>query len=383
MKTVKIVAVLLAAIMMFGLVACSTVDTSYIATTGTGKQIPSEIYKFYIQYLRDTYAAQYASAGTDFASVLSQADSTGQTLSDYLVSTAQNEVAQYEMIREKFDELQLTLPADVQQYIDTNTESAWATVAGNTTLGELVQQVGLTKDQYKDMNATSYKASTIIDYYFGEGGIYEITEDEIVSNFDTNYARFKYISLAKVDPATSTTLNSDEIAAKAATANEAFGKAQTEAFEDLIAQYSEDYTPITNDMDADAMATATASNAVLTEDGVILNKDGVFNETYYQYYGVKMDDTITTKLFSMNVGDVEKVETSNAIWIIKKYDLHETDEYLEAKRAAIFTDIYTPQLDSMMTQWYATLNLTFNPDTLALYAPENLTTVFNMAATAE
>ena len=63
----------------------------------------------------------------------------------------------------------------------------------------MLETLRLTEEEMKDMIALSYKSKAIVNYYFGEGGKYEVLDSELRSYFTENYARFKYVILDKKD----------------------------------------------------------------------------------------------------------------------------------------------------------------------------------------
>ena len=172
-----------------------------------------------------------------------------------------------------------------------------------------------------------------MDFLFGEGGRYEITEDELRNNYSDGYERFRYIALSKLDES-GTTLSTDELISKKAIIDEAYQKAlDGEDFGNLIAQYSEDYIQIP-------------------------------------------DDVSDEERNSMDVGDIKVIELSSSFWIIQKCDKNEKDSYFESKKSLIYNNIASPIIDELYDQWENELLITFNDAAVNKYDPRKLEPLF-------
>ena len=238
-------------------------------------------------------------------------------------------------------------------------------------------------DKIADVISISYKNTQLMEYLFGEGGIYEITEDELRNKYSEGYERFRYIALSKVDE-TGATLSTDELITKKNLVDEAYQKAlDGEDFGALIAQYSEDYLEITDELTDDEKTFYEASNKQASEDGLVIDKNGIFNYEYYAYYNYFIDSNIVNAVFSMNIGDVKVIELANAFWVIQKCDKNEKEDYFESKRSLIYNEIATPIIDELYTEWENELLITFNESAVNKYDPRKLDPLFITENTAK
>ena len=124
-KSIRIISAILASVMML-LTLCSCKDTSY-ACTVDGVEYPVGPYAFYAYYTRDKYQAQLAQYGmTDFASsLLSEADSEGTKLYEYINKEVQSSYISHLIVNLKFDDLGLTLSDEQKTAIDEAIQTNW------------------------------------------------------------------------------------------------------------------------------------------------------------------------------------------------------------------------------------------------------------------
>lgn len=374
--TKKIIAcLLLAAVCLTGLCSCG--EVKYAATIGDEK-LPVGPYAYYAYYYRDTYEYQLQYYGiTDFASALLQdADSEGTKLYTYITNETQNAYQSHVIIGRKFDELGLKLSDADLEAIDKTYQEDWVDYYGLEAFSDICKTLNMTAAEFKDLMSASYKYSAILNYYFGKGGMYEITDEQCRDKFESDYSRFKYIGMTKVD-SEGNLLSTSKLVEKQNKILEAYERAQNgESFEDLIREYSESYTEINDEMTDDEVTNYTAANAELTDTGILIDKNGIFNETYYYYYGYSIDSQIVNAVFTMNDGDMEVIELDSAFWLVKKYDKNETEDFYNSKYQTIYSGIQGPIWDELFTKWESQTGLLINTKCVSQYDPRKIDSLF-------
>ena len=374
--TKKLTAVtVLAALVLTLAAACS--NTSYIATVGDEKY-PVGTYAFYAYYTRDNYMANLQAYGvTDFANALTQdADANGTKLYSYIIEETKNSYISHILVEKKFEEYGLSLTAEQQELIDEGFQTTWIDGYGLEKFTEICKTLGITSAEFKDIISISYKNQQLQDYLFGAGGIYEITDSELINNYNTNYERFRCINVSKLDSEGSM-LSTDALIEKKALVDEAYNKALAgEDFAEIIKQYSESYIPVSDDLSDEYKELYEQSNKEQMEDGYVTDKNGIFDYMYYYYYSYYLDSAIVDKVFSMNVGDIDIVELANSFWIIEKCDKNEKEDYFNSKKDLIYSSISTPILNDLYTEWEADLLLTFNTAAVNKYDPRRIDALF-------
>ena len=257
----KAVSILLLLVMTATLfVGCSQKpDLSYAITgtvNGETKEFPVGPYRYYVQWMTDyyyaylTYLASENNSKMSWTEMLADTSFSGgkQTLSNAIIESAKDQYMSYLYIEETFRSLGLQLTAEEEKEVDRIIQQDWVALYGNDGLNTIRQTLGMSYDEFRGLMACNIKSEKILDYYYGEGGPNEITQQEMKDFFDNNYVRFKYVVKMtkdsdgnKYNETKLAQVESDKAAVLAA-----LGSGTD--INDLIVQYSDDYTAITDEM---------------------------------------------------------------------------------------------------------------------------------------
>lgn len=178
---------------------------------------------------------------------------------DWIQNQATERTEVYLEVLKQFDELGLELTEDELSYIDTLTEYYWQYYS------ETYTQNGIGEQSFKDINTYSYKLNKVFDYYYAEGGVEEIPEQDLKDYYDTHNARVKYICLNSTD--TNGSFLSDEMKSMA----EDFLKRANsgESFDDLIQEYEDYKTQLAEEQaEADAETDTTEDTGTIESESV-------------------------------------------------------------------------------------------------------------------
>ena len=376
-KTIRIISMVLASVMML-LTLCSCKDSSY-ACTVDGVEYPVGPYAFYAHYTRDKYQAQAEAYGsTDFAAdLVASLDEDGTKLYEYINYETQSSYLSHLIVSLKFDQFGLELTADQKKAMEEAVQANCMDEFGEEGFTDICRTLGITAAEFKEMVGVSYKYEALTNYLFGEGGIYEITEDELRENYNENYSRFRYIIVSKIDTETNKALPTDELIAKKGIVDTAYAEALAGAdFGDLIAAYSEDYMTISDDMTDEEKSTYEARNKSAREDGIVTDKNGIFDYLFYYYYNQTLDSQIVDKAFSMNDGDIALIEIDSSFWVIQKMDKNEKADYFESKKDLIYSTISSPLLDEEFAKWEKEFSIVMNESVVSKYDPRKIGPLF-------
>ena len=229
-KLKKLAAICTAAMMTLSMAGCS--DTSYVMSSN-GENVNAGIYIFNMMNTMYTQMMMmYYSEGITEDYFSQEVD--GKSFSDYLADDALQSTKEYVAVVQKFEELGLELTDEELSDLNSQVNDAW------TNESDFYESQGVSKESVKLVQKASLMRSKIFDYYYEEGGIEEVTNDDVATYLDENYIRYKQIYIAK-----STELDED-VAAEAdaeseKTWNEYLEKAQDltfEEFDDLITEYN-------------------------------------------------------------------------------------------------------------------------------------------------
>lgn len=223
MAKLKKAAVLLTAVIM----ACSAAgcsDTSY-TVKADDKEIRAGIY---IDYMLNEITNQintlYYNEGVteDFFSH----DIDGKSFSDYVSEQAMKNTKEYAAVTAKFDELGLELSAEQLKDINSQVNDEW------DSMGEMYEKEGISKESLKEVYLCSEKRHEIFEYYYGEGGEEEVSEEDMQNFVNENYLRYKTIVINKStaeDEETKKTEDEEKLALR----DEYLAKADGVSFDDF------------------------------------------------------------------------------------------------------------------------------------------------------
>ena len=405
MKVKKIIAVCLALVIFSGAAAgCSESErpgSRVILTAGDGTEYTEGIYAYYVNYYAyQTYATVYAyyNTGTAYQSqydsvddfyqaYISQTYSVSDTETDYyynyLKALAMESFLQYIIVERKFDEYGLKLTDAQQAEIDAQYKSSVDSV-GTQNVSTICSKLGITSEDLKScMVANSYKRTLLTNAIVGEGGESEITDESMHKRYEDNYKRFKYCVFSKVDE-DGNALSVSETAELNAKINEAFELAESGgSFEDIIRQYSEAYLQVSEDDSEDEAEEKETTNEQMLNIGLIIDQNGIYDNTVYSLYGSVVDPEITERVFEMQNGEVDMIELDTAVWIIKNYDINENEECYETRAADIFSDMSSSVMTQKFSLWARDLDYTVNEEVTGSYDIRTLDIVFMAAGTGQ
>lgn len=129
---------------------------------------------------------------------------------DYVKQEAVNYCKRYIAVERLFDELNIPVEKDERENLNDSINSQWdydvsgwsstLTYLGkHKTLGSYYESIGVSKSSLREFMTNSYKASKIFTYYYGEGGIEEVSKVEKEKWLDENYALARYFGVSITD----------------------------------------------------------------------------------------------------------------------------------------------------------------------------------------
>ncbi len=364
---------------------CGCADTSYIMTNN-GDKYAAGPFAFYAQYLHDYYDQMltyyYQQNLTDILN--KEVDENGTKLYENINKEIKQQYIRYIVLDKKFAELGLSMTEEETKEINDAFEyykSNYKTLDFTA----IRQKLGLSEDEFKNLLVgINYKEQKLMNYYFGAGGENEISDTEMRKYFTENYRRFKYLVFYKTN-SDGTTLGTEDLLKKYEKVKEAKALLdEGQSFERLIPIYSEDYYKRENYPDAtdETWENYEAQNTENTENGLITNKNGIFDETVYNYYGYSLDTKVADAVFTLEIGEYTLIELDKEYWIIKRYDASESNDYFKSKETTIYNTLASPQFETLCTTWdlaFAGADLEyckFNETVVNMYDVRGLETVF-------
>ncbi|MBR1723454.1 MAG: hypothetical protein IJ723_00305, partial [Ruminococcus sp.] len=259
-------AAVLAASMLAG---CSQTDYSM---TADGEKINAGIYiNFLLNEMTNQMSTMYyAQEISDPAEALSK-EVDGKAFKTYVKEQALKDTKELAAINAKFDELGLSLSDDDKAAVKDSVASAWESNQ------EFYESEGIGRESLTQVYELSYKRQAIFDYYYGEGGAEEVTEEELKTYLSDNYIRFKQITFSKSYSEDEDTAKSEneEAYAKAKDYLEQAGAVDYEGFDALIKQHEDEVAAEEEAEDAADEDAADGETELSDEEAAeIMGEDG-------------------------------------------------------------------------------------------------------------
>lgn len=199
----KITAVAAAAAVMSSMTACGE-NTTWGATID-GSDIPAGIFIYYLQsayYSAQSKLNEENSASSD---AIASADGTtttaavfssqidGKDAKTWIYDEATKSMQEYAAIEAKFTELGLTITADEKDAAKVYCDQMWDYA------GEYYTKMGISEKSYTSLYLNSQKRDKVFKTIYSEGGEYAVSDDEIKTYLDENYAMINYIAMELKD----------------------------------------------------------------------------------------------------------------------------------------------------------------------------------------
>lgn len=239
MSTLKrIFAGIIATVSLFSLSACGlntrwsakTTDDSYNANAGV-----------YIYYLASCYSNGLSQLSTEDSTIdtsdknaVKNATIEGQNFIDWVKTQALDRLRNHLATEKKFDELGLTLSDEEKTELETNIKNGWSQY------GEKLEKNGISEASYKEISEVGYKSQAVFDAYYKDGGIEEVSQDEIDKFITDNYARIKWLTFnLKDDLGNLLTSDEDKAEIKKLAEKYLYKVKSGENIDELISEYNE------------------------------------------------------------------------------------------------------------------------------------------------
>lgn len=173
----RIIAVVMVLCTMVSLTACS--DTTWVYDYN-GTKVKSGVY---ILEMMSAYisAENHKDVNPDIKDIFKQ-KLDGKPAKQWIIDTTKKNVDAFMAIEKKFDELGLTLSESDNNIIDQSTESSWKN------MGAVYEANAVSMETYRTVMANQQKQQLIFSKYYDKGGIEEVSNDNLLQHFKTNFA---------------------------------------------------------------------------------------------------------------------------------------------------------------------------------------------------
>lgn len=340
---VKVIAVLIAIVLIAGTLTGCGAKNDYIATVN-GEQIPIGYYTVYELFTKVQYENYYGDGFAEFMAAANESDPS-KTNGDLLNDTCKTSFEQLYLLKQKVAELGLEIDALTQ--VTFADEYSYFKSLFNTEADfkMFLKKAGMTEEEFYQiyLEKTCYQ-DLIYNYYLDpDVGLAKYTDDDIHEFFLslTDYAA-KNILFAYA------TTDADGNALDASTVEQYRQQAKTEA-EDALAKIK------SGELDFD-----DAVNELSDDSSLALYPDG---------YGFKEGDgtlpeVFTTACKELNIGEYAIYESDYGFHIIKRLDL---EDFYEAQKDTYELAYTTQYMTNLMTEWANAVDFQYNESALNKY----------------
>ena len=293
-----------------------------------------------------------------------------QPAREWINNKAVESMRKYAAVENKFSELGLSFKNKEDELAKINSEQWWEY------LGPYYEEVGVSEQSYLDVVINSEKKRALFDYYYGEGGEMEVSEEEIKSYLQDNYARIKYIEMPLKD-GEGNILKSDEKADILTMAEEYISRAENGESFDVISKEYEEYYAALSASDEDEEESFEAEGVELVdisageEDsasegpdyGTVISKDNIV-----------LSSAMIEKVFSGDMAEnsYALVEEYEVCYIVYKMDLFADEEYLENNMSSARHALKDEEFDGIVDGWLASQNVIVNDASLKRYTLDKI-----------
>lgn len=269
----KIAALGCAAAMVSSLTACGEKTTWGAVIDGV--QIPAGVFIYYLD-TANYEAQQKLNEQTDTSADISPEGAAAQSsetvtlplyssqidgvdLKQWIYDRATELMQEYAAVEAKFDEYGLTLSDDDKQSAQVYLDQIWDYA------GDYYTSMGVSENSYKSIFLNSSKKQKLFETIYSEGGERAVSDDEIKTYLDENYALINYIDVELKD-GEGNLLKSDGKAERMEMLNSYIERYNNgEDFDELNAEYVTYYENLKKAAE-EAAAAAEAANAETADD---------------------------------------------------------------------------------------------------------------------
>ncbi|MCM1524337.1 MAG: hypothetical protein NC120_07745 [Ruminococcus sp.] len=399
-------------------------------------RVPAGIF---IYYLYNSYYTAQGRLSEETAELGSEAEETqpdlfssqieGKDSKQWIYDEATKSMQEYAAVEAKFDEYGLALTSEEREAALIYCDQLWDYA------GEYYVGMGISQDSYNKIYLNSEKRSKLFEDIYSEGGEQAVSDEELKSYLDENYAMVNFIKMELKD-GDGNLLKSDGKAERMAMAEDYIERYKNgEDLDALNAEYEEFYSRLQEEAAAAAEAEQEGNSAEVdesdaqaeesgTEDGVTPSDDAVYEEpaetdnealpeetqtwsgedsadfdmsgidddyTYdggetlnsafssnkqaIERSGTAPDSAVVAAVFDeMSNGEIKVVESTDGeyYYVVVKLDILENDDYLNSARESLLYEMKSEDFDELIAGWTETQTVSKNEDAYKRYDPQKM-----------
>lgn len=358
MKTrMKLIALIMALAMTLAVAGCGAQgDTSWAARLGE-ETLPAGVY---VTYLMMGYQNADSALEGDYDQLLRE-KIDGQPVTTYIVDYAKKQSAQMLALRQRYQELNLSVDPDEQEY---NNQYAAYLYQMN---GDYYRVNQVTQEDIQYIYEANLMNMAIFQHLYGPGGENEVPVSQLQQEFEKSFTRSQFLVWSKKDAATQQPLTDEQLTAMRTEAQEYLERAKEEgqSFSDLVHELDQRRAKDAGEADDFDKAEEGAYDVFLK------NGAGHYPPAYESYVQEAEENTI------------ELMEDDDFIFIIYKLPVKEADEISgEYYRSQLLQELKYEEYLKSMEGWGDEVTPEFNNAALNAYTPKKLKMTYEQVQAA-
>lgn len=313
-----VAAVVLAVASVMGFSGCSS-QVNY-AMEIDGEKIPAGLYILFSGYSYQQAQQKLKEEKPDLDTSAEGFDYTAQKVSDmdfmdYVKQETLNYCKRYVAVEKLFDQLNITFDSDEKSDINNSVNSQWdyevpdwisssmPYIKGFATVGDYYESIGVSKSSLKLYITDTMKATKVFNYYYGEGGIEEVSKADKEKWLEENYALCRYFPISIKDSSGNVIESKTELAIIKQKAEEYVKKLKDgESYKDVYNEYIE-YSKAQTSTAATTPAETTPAETTAAEGRAAVQADEPDSTT------AAIEETQPEEVTTDNAAQTEAVTT--------------------------------------------------------------------------
>lgn len=350
-----------------------------VALTVDGEEIPAGVYILYSGNAYANAAQKLIEEQPDLSTSEEGFDYNDQTVSgmpfaDYVKQESLDLCKRHIAVNKLFNTLGIVFGEDEQENINDyinaqwdydlsswNTSEAFSYLNGANTMGDFYESIGVSKSSFRQYTLNSYRASEIFTGYYGEGGIEEVSKDEINAWIDDNYSLVRYFGISLLDENGDVIETKSQLAILENLAEEYKDKLNDGASFSEVYNLYQEYSALTNSSD-DAGETAS-DNAEPAETKPDSDYNSLISKT-----STSPSEEFVKALFEQKKNTTAVFKADTYYYVVQRLDVLETEgadgedeiDYVERYSATALQELKGDTMEDIFKGEYANYTLTEN-----------------------
>lgn len=355
-----------------------------VALTVDGEEIPAGVYILYSGNAYANAAQKLIEEQPDLNTSEEGFDYYAQTVSgmpfaDYVKQESLDLCKRHVAVNKLFNTLGIVFDEDEQEnindYINTqwdydlsswNTSESFSYLKGANTMGDFYESIGVSKSSFRQYTLCTYRASEIFSHYYGEGGIEEVSKDEINAWIDDNYSLARYFGISLMDENGDVIETKSELAILENLAEDYKDKLNDGgSFSEVYNLYQE-YSALKNSSD-DADETASDETASDNAEPAQIKPDSAYNSLISKTSTTPSEEFVKA-LFEQKKNTTVVFKADSYYYVVQRLDVLETEgadgedeiDYVERYSATALQELKGDTIEDVFKGEYANYTLTEN-----------------------